>query len=188
MRTILGALLGLVLAVQAQAALLLEPSRDLRSLQPGDRFEVTLRTGPTAVNLLGGVFDLHYDADVLAYLGAEFAPAFLLFNNDQRGRAVGASGPTTIADIAFSDFFMGTGGGAQDLLTLNFAALAPGASTIGISPSRTGFTGHDPTTPLSLTLPGSLEATVVPVPAALPLLATALLALGAVRAYGNPTR
>lgn len=180
-RTLLATAFGLLLSLQAQAAaLVFEPSSDPKRLAPGDQFTLTLKTDASVGNLMGGVFDLHYNADVLGYQGADFAPMFALFKNDQAARGVGRSGETTITDISFSDFFNGTGGGSHALVTLKFAALAPGASEVSMNPGRTGFSGPGMVA-LSLDLPDPLEVVVTPVPAALPLLATALAGVALLR-------
>jgi hypothetical protein len=145
-------------------------------LRPGDTLEISVRAGNDFPDLAGGVFNVTYDADVLAYRGAQFSNPLWKFTNGQAEQGLGASGTTTIQNISFAALLDSTGGGAADLTTLRFVALAVGASDIALGEGLTGFTDAAGGR-ISVTYPTALEAVVTPLPAGLPLLLAALLGL-----------
>lgn len=182
-------LLGSLMAQSpAKAVVVLSSSDDLTSLTPGQSFSIQFATDASTPLYDGFNLDLTYDADVVSYQGATFSnelnPAF---SSDQT-EPPGASGPTTLQNISGSFLFTTNNPngvtGAFDLATLNFVAQAMGQTSIDVTGTADLLLVRQGDNPGEFILvdntPASISVTVVPLPAALPLLATALAGLGLV--------
>lgn len=195
--TLIAALVGLgALSAQPAGAVSLiatpEPA-DTTTLGIGDTLEIAIVTSADFPDFTGGGFDLLFDADVLAYQGGTFDPAFF-FNNDQDQDALGASGSTEIQNITFSTFALFGGlpvvSGDQAIVTLSFEILGlPQSTEISLEVAEVAgfrFVEANPTPPEPLLLPPpafpslviALDpaplTTVVPLPASAWLLLSGL--------------
>ncbi len=141
---------------------------------PGDTLEVTLDTGADFAGATGVNIDLTYDADLLSYQTTDFDPAFGFAQDPQREPA-DATGPTTIRNITATGLPSGVGSGEATLATLSFLAVAPGSGAISLS-GTSGELIVGPGDPVDATLTAAVR--VIPLPAPLLLLGSALVGLG----------
>lgn len=173
-------------AVAATVDLALSPAGS--TVAPGTTFDVQIQgsyLGPAT--LAGGALDLQFDGSVLNVVS--------VFVNPAVGDFVASSGTTDngagrVDSIAFASFFGISG--SFTLATVSFLAVGPGTSQLLLSDANDPvypWTNYD----LGVSPAGdsvtprfsAASVTVVPVPAGIWLLGTAVMGLGIRRTYGR---
>ena len=171
------------LAAGAHAAsVTLETNPSSGQVEPGDLVTASVVTSTDFPSFTGVNLDLAYDADILSYRHEEtsFSDVFDERMTVPQEEPADAAGPTVIHNISGSAFF-NSGEGAARLVTLAFGAVRPGVTEVSVT--GTGdrlvvnlgdvvFAGKEP-------LSAGIE--VVPLPAPILLLGSALAGLGYVR-------
>ncbi len=167
-----SALLTSVSAVEA-ASVDYSSTDDLTSLAPGEGFSIQVRGSGFTVPVVGGAFAVSFDQPGIAQLYDAIIDTSV-FN-----LGGGISGGT--GDVFFNAFSLDPAGlpvGSFNIGTLVFTSSGVGSVDIALGPGtlKWSTTGGDEITDITYGQP--LSAVVVPVPAALPLLGSALVALG----------
>jgi hypothetical protein len=188
-----GALVATLATTDVRAATVtLTPDPDPARVAVGDGVAVTLAVGEDFGEFAAVNANVTYDADVLRYEEPTFGPD-LGFLSAGREQPAGARGATTIEDVTttFQPEELGgsgPGSGPAVLVTFNFSAVGLGRSEVTVE----GFNGQlvVPPDPNAEPFDGRFTTgvEVVPLPAPILLLASALAGLGVLRHRAQAVR
>lgn len=154
-----------------------------QDIQPGSQVALELRMDFSDDPTLGGGLDVFYNPAVLNFVKFEFAPAFPTdpFFSSPGGAGAPTLLPGQVKGIGFGRFDTPLAGPYQ-VGTLTFAAMGAGTTDITLAENILplgGFFSGDGTRELNPVLMGA-SVTVVPIPASLWLLASALLGVAGI--------
>jgi Cohesin domain len=175
-------LLSCALGAQAAGSLILAPSST--SVGPGDSFAVEVRGSGFTDNVVGGGFDLGFDANVLTLSSVSVDTVVWEFISSD-GSIDNSAG--TLADVYFNSFKSVLPTGDFAVATLQFVAKAGGSSALQLAGNASFPFANDLAEVISVDYgSGRVNVSAVPEPATLGLWAAGLMALGLRRLQRTP--